>query len=259
MKSDGEKRMIGEQRRDFPTSEKYSGVLKPVAIFGLKQLCLPTPGNPIQWNYDRTELIVDGVVHALGVSFGIIGTTILFLVSSASTTVDSSLIAIYAAGLLAMLLLSATYNLWPVSPRKWLLRRFDHSAIYLLIAATYTPFISRLNDSSFAKKFLIGLWGVAFVGAILKLNWPGRYDKLSIALYLAMGWSGALAYDQAASSLPSSIIPLIAAGGGLYTLGVLFHLWERLRFQNAIWHGFVVLGAGCHFSAVVGLVTANHV
>jgi hemolysin III len=230
-----------------------------VALFGLKQLCLPAAGNPIQWNYDRTELIVDGVVHALGVGFGIVGATILLLVGSASATVDSSVIAIYAAALLTMLLLSATYNLWPVSPRKWLLRRFDHSAIYLLIAATYTPFISQLNDSSFAKKFLIGLWGVAFVGAILKLNWPGRYDKLSIALYLAMGWSGALAYDQATSSLPSSILPLIAAGGGLYTLGVLFHSWERLRFQNAIWHGFVVLGAGCHFSAVVGLVTANHV
>jgi hemolysin III len=231
-----------------------------VALFGLKQRCLPTPGNPIQWNYDRSELIVDGVVHALGVGFGIIGATKLFLVSSASTTIDGSVIAIYVAGLLTMLLLSATYNLWPVSPRKWLLRRFDHSAIYLLIAATYTPFISQLSDSGFAKNFLIGLWGVAFVGAMLKLTWPGRYDKLSIALYLAMGWSGALAYDQAAaSSLPSSIIPLIAAGGGLYTLGVLFHSWERLRFQNAIWHGFVLLGAGCHFSAVVGLVTANHV
>jgi hemolysin III len=99
------------------------------------------------------------------------------------------------------------------------------------------------------------VWGVAFAGAVLKLNWPGRFDKLSIALYLAMGWSGTLAYDKAASSLPSSILPLIAAGGGLYTLGILFHSWERLRFQNAIWHGFVVLGAGCHFSAVVCLVT----
>jgi hemolysin III len=80
--------------------------------------------------------------------------------------------------------------------------------------------------------------------------------KLSIAFYLAMGWSGALAYDKAAASLPSLILALIAAGGGLYTMGVLFHSWERLRFRNAIWHGFVILGAGCHFTAVVGLVTA---
>jgi hemolysin III len=225
-----------------------------VALFHLKQLCSSAADNPIHWNYDRTEVIADGIVHALGVGFGLVGAIILFL-SPTSPTVDTSVVAIYAAVLLMMLVSSATYNLWPVSPRKWLLRRFDHSAIYLLIAATYTPFISQLNDTSFATKFLIGVWGVAFAGAVLKLNWPGRFDKLSIALYLAMGWSGTLAYDKAASSLPSSILPLIAAGGGLYTLGILFHSWERLRFQNAIWHGFVVLGAGCHFSAVVCLVT----
>ena len=154
-----------------------------------------------------------------------------------------------------MLGLSATYNLWPVSPRKWLLRRFDHSAIYLLIAATYTPFISQLGDQAFATNFLIGVWGVAIAGALLKLNFPGRFDKLSIVLYLAMGWSGILAYEKVANVLPSSILLLIAMGGGLYTLGVLFHSWERLRFQNAIWHGFVVLGAACHYTAVAGLVT----
>jgi hemolysin III len=227
-----------------------------VALFHLKQLCLPAADDPIHWNYDRTELIADGIVHALGVSFGLVGTITLILASLTSTTVDASVVAIYAAGLLMMLVVSATYNLWPVSPRKWLLRRFDHSAIYLLIAATYTPFISKLDDRSFATKFLIWMWGVAFAGTFLKLIWPGRFDKLSVALYLAMGWSGTLAYGKAASALPSSIFPLIVAGGGLYTLGVLFHSWQRLRFQNAIWHGFVVLGAGCHFSAVVGLVAA---
>ena len=227
-----------------------------MALFHLKSFVHFPADDPIHWNYDRTELIADGIVHALGVSFGLLGAVTLFLISPTSTTVDTSGVAIYAVGLLTMFVLSATYNLWPVSPRKWLLRRFDHSAIYLLIAATYTPFISQLNDVSFATKFLIGLWGVAFAGTVLKLNFPGRFDKLSIALYLAMGWSGALAYDKAAASLPSLILALIAAGGGLYTMGVFFHSWERLRFQNAIWHGLVMLGAGCHFTAVVGLVTA---
>jgi hemolysin III len=227
-----------------------------VALFHLKELCSPAADDPIHWNYDRTELIADGIVHALGVGFGLVGAIALFLLSPTSTTVDTSVVAIYAVGLMTMLLLSASYNLWPVSPRKWLLRRFDHSAIYLLIAATYTPFISQLNDASFATKFLIGVWGVAFAGTVLKLNFPGRFDRVSIALYLALGWSGALAYDKAAASLPSLILALIAAGGALYTMGVPFHSWERLRFQNAIWHGFVMLGAGCHFTAVVGLVTA---
>jgi len=227
-----------------------------VALIHLKKLCSRAVDDPIHWNHDRTEVIADGIVHALGVSFGLVGVIALFLVSATSTTVDTSVVAIYAVGLLTMLVLSATYNLWPVSPRKWLLRRFDQSAIYLLIAATYTPFISQLNDASFATKYLMGVWGVAFAGTILKVNFPGRFDKLSIALYLAMGWSGAMAYDKAAACFSGLILALIAAGGALYTIGVLFHSWERLRFQNAIWHGFVILGAGCHFAAVVDLVTA---
>jgi hemolysin III len=89
-----------------------------------------------------------------------------------------------------MLGLSATYNLWPVSPRKWLLRRFDHSAIYLLIAATYTPFVTQVRDREFAMVFLVGVWGLAIAGAILKLRFPGRFARLSIWLYLAMGGVG---------------------------------------------------------------------
>jgi hemolysin III len=212
--------------------------------------------DPIHWNYDRTEVAADALVHALGVGLGLLGAITLFLLSAASKTTVPLAIAIYAVGLITMLVLSAMYNLWPVSPRKWLLRRFDQSAIYLFIAATYTPFISQFNDSEFAIRHLIGLWSIAIVGAILKLNWPGRFDKLSIALYLAMGWSGILVYGKVGSSLPGSILLLIATGGMLYTLGLLFHLWERLRFQNAIWHVFVALGAGCHFLAVAGLMGA---
>jgi hemolysin III len=223
-----------------------------VAVFKLKQTCNPADDSPVNWTFDRTEVIADGVVHILGVSFGLIGSIALFLNSPTSAGID---VAVYAASLITMLGLSATYNLWPVSPRKWLLRRFDHSAIYLLIAATYTPFISQIDDRSFAINFLIGVWGVAIAGTLLKLNFPGRFDKLSILLYLAMGWSGVLAYEKAATVLPSSILVLIAMGGGLYTIGVLFHSWERLRFQNAIWHSLVVLGAACHYTAVAGLIS----
>jgi hemolysin III len=228
----------------------------PVPLFRLKQLCPPAANDPIHWNYDRAEVIADGIIHALGISFGLVGATTLFLIRPVSTSVDPYVIAVYAAALLTMLVLSATYNLWPVSPRKWFLRRLDHSAIFLVIAATYTPFIWQLTDRGFVTSFLVGVWGVALAGMILKLNFPGRFDNLSIGLYLAMGWSGILAYDKVGTTLPISILVLIANGGGLYTLGVLFHSWQRLRFQNAIWHGFVVLGAGCHFIAVVGLVTA---
>jgi hemolysin III len=165
-------------------------------------------------------------------------------------------VVVYATGLLAMLGISATYNLAPVSRWKWWLRRLDHSAIYLLIAATYTPFIAQMKGSMYATALLIGMWSVTIVGSVLKIALPGRFDRLSIVLYLAMGWSGVMIYDSMVSSLSALTLTLIAAGGMLYSLGVIFHVWERLRFQNAIWHGFVLLGAGCHYTAVLDLVLA---
>jgi hemolysin III len=156
-----------------------------------------------------------------------------------------------------MLGMSATYNLWPVSPAKWLLRRFDHSAIYVLIAATYTPFLVEMNDRVVGIALLVGVWMVAVAGIALKVFLPGRFDKLSVGLYLALGWSGVIAYDSIAASLPDSVLWLIAVGGILYSLGVIFHAWERLRFQNAIWHSFVLLAAACHYTAVLDLVVIS--
>ena len=116
---------------------------------------------------------------------------------------DIVAVSIYVAGLLAMLVLSATYNLWPVSRAKWVLRRFDHSAIYLLIAATYTPLILQVKDSFFAIALLIGVWCVAIFGIVLKLAVPGRFDRLAVGLYLAMGWSGMMLYDAVVKALPT--------------------------------------------------------
>jgi hemolysin III len=143
-----------------------------------------------------------------------------------------------------------------VSPRKWLLRRFDHSAIYILIAATYTPFIAQIKDQMFAIALLSGVWGVAIVGIVLKLFLPGRFDKLSVGLYLGLGWSGVIAYESVSAAVPHLTMWFIALGGVLYTLGVIFHAWRALRFQNAIWHAFVLLGAACHYTAVLDMVLA---
>jgi hemolysin III len=212
-------------------------------------------GGVIRWDYDRAELIADGVVHVLGIAFGLIAATglVIFTAMHASTREIISVL-VYVAGLLAMLGLSATYNLWPVSPVKWVLRRLDHSAIYILIAATYTPFLTQMNDRFTATVLLSGVWSVAAAGIALKVFLPGRFDRLSVGLYLAMGWSGVIAYDSLWSSLPSSTLWFIAAGGLIYSLGVIFHVWERLRFQNAIWHSFVLFAAGLHYTAVLDLI-----
>jgi hemolysin III len=229
-----------------------------MTIFTLKQLAstsLHAAADAMHWNYDRAEIIADGVVHIVGICFGLVAaTTLIVLTAIYASALDIVAVSIYVAGLLAMLVLSATYNLWPVSRAKWVLRRFDHSAIYLLIAATYTPLITQVKDSFFAIALLIGVWCVAIVGIVLKLARPGRYDRLAVGLYLAMGWSGIMLYDAVVSALPTLALAFLIAGGVSYSLGVIFHAWQRLRFQNAIWHCFVLLGAACHYTAVLDVV-----
>ena len=158
---------------------------------------------------------------------------------------------VYSVGLLSMLGFSAAYNTWPVSRAKWVLRRFDHSAIFVMIAGTYTPFIAQMKGDLVAMGLLIGVWLTAVVGIILKLLLPSRFDRLAVVLYLLLGWSGAVVYEPVAAALPSLSIWLLAVGGALYSVGVVFYAWRSLRFQNVIWHAFVLVAACCHYSAVL--------
>src|ERR1700731_3418545 len=178
----------------------------PSAVFQLKQLAAPpvhAAAGAIRWNYDRAELIADGIVHGIGVFGGLIAATVLVVLTAIyAGAFEVTVVSVYVVGLLAMLVLSATYNLWPISRAKWVLRRFDHSAIYVLIAATYTPFITQMKDSIFAIALLTGVWCVAMVGIVIKLLLPGRFDRLAVGIYLAMGWSGFLVYDKGVGSLP---------------------------------------------------------
>lgn len=213
------------------------------------------PGQ-ISWNYDRAEIIADGVVHAAGVVLGLVGAVAIVIVAARTRPVEVGPTLIYMGGLIGMLGISAAFNMWPISPTKWLLRRFDHSAIYLLIAGTYTPILALVNGLVSAG-LAIGLWSTAICGTFVKFAFPGRFDRLSIALYLLMGWSGVVAYDHLSPALPSTSVWLLAIGGIFYSLGIVFHLWERLRFQNVIWHVFVLLAASCHYSAVLACITQS--
>jgi hemolysin III len=204
------------------------------------------------WNYKRGEIIADGVIHAIGICFGLIGAVIIIVIASHSTNIVAiASVLIYAAGLLAMLGFSAAYSMWPVSHTKWILRRFDHSAIYWLIAGTYTPFIAQMKNSFASGGLVTGVWLTAGFGVVLKLVLPGRFDRVAVVLYLLLGWSGVMAYGSVFAALPSLTFWLLAAGGVLYSMGVIFHLWQSLRFQNAIWHAFVLLAAVCHYTAVL--------
>jgi hemolysin III len=222
-----------------------------------ERVLLDSDGRPLgfNWDYSRAEVLADGVIHAIGVALGLAGAVLILVLAIESrrgTEIASALV--YAAGLLAVFGLSAAYNLWPVSPAKWLLRRFDHSAIYLLIAATYTPFLLQMKSSVASLGLLAAVWATALAGMALKLFFPGRFDRLSVGLYLALGWSGLIAYDTLVTALPHSTLALLAAGGALYSIGVVFHAWRSLRFQNAVWHAFVLAAALCHYLAVLDTV-----
>jgi hemolysin III len=231
--------------------------LKIFRLRAFEYVPFDTRAGLVRWDYDPHEILADGIVHLLGIALSVIAVIILLTLTAIyANTAQMLSVSIYAVGLVAMLAISASYNLWPVSPAKWLLRSVDHSAIFVLIAATYTPFLAQMHDGVIGWALLIGVWSVAAFGIGLKVFAPGRFEKLSLGLYLALGWSGVVAYDGLSSSLPGTTMWFICAGGALYSFGVIFHAWQRLRFQNAIWHSFVLAAAACHYTAVLDLVLA---
>ncbi|MEJ8571300.1 PAQR family membrane homeostasis protein TrhA [Microbaculum marinum] len=218
--------------------------------------------------YSRAERVADGVIHGLGVTASLVAVAVLLVM--ALPTGETRLIAataIYGAGMLATFSLSAAYNIVGDNGlggerATMVLRRLDHAAIYLMIAGTYTPFTLIGLDGHGGRLFGVALlhwllalvWLVALVGIVLKLVWPRRFRALSLVLYLTMGWIGLLAGGAILAALPPAAVVLLAVGGVLYTAGVVFHLWTSLSFQNAIWHGFVLAAAGCHYAAIVAMV-----
>jgi hemolysin III len=205
-----------------------------------------------RWHYSRAERVADGVVHAVGIVLAAIAGSVM-LVFAASLAYPGEYLAavLFVVALLTVLSVSLAYNLWPVSsPAKWVLRRFDHSAIYLLIAATYTPFLAQLDGSPLAPWMIAFVWAAATLGIALKVFLPGRFDRLAVLFYLAMGWSGVVLAGSLAKTLPGNSVSLLVAGGLVYSCGVIFYIWKRLRFHNALWHGFVVTGAGLHLAAL---------
>lgn len=204
--------------------------------------------------YSRTERVADGVVHVLGIAFGLAGLAVLTALSLTQLDAASAIaVLVYGAGMLAVFCFSAAYHL-SRSRWRWLLRRLDHAAIYVKIAATYTPFAALKLGGTPGLLLLAAVWGIAAFGASAKLIAPAQLVRTSYVLYLAQGWSGVLAFGPMAEALSSTALWLLIAGGVLYTVGVIFHLWQKLPYNNAIWHGCVLTASGLHFAAVLDAV-----
>ena len=207
--------------------------------------------------YSNGEIRADIAAHVVGVCCGLAGTLVLMLKAGSG---GSGLLllgtALYTVGLLAMLGFSAAYNLWPPSPIKELLRRFDHAAIFVMIAGTITPFVMNRVGGSWGFGLLAFTWTVAIAGIAMKLVFPRRWERLTVALYIGLGLSILIIAERLASAISPLSFALLIAGSVTYIAGVVFHLWERLPYQNAIWHWMVLAAAILHYSAILNEVVA---
>lgn len=200
--------------------------------------------------YRKPERIIDAVIHVAGVLFAINGGLwLLWHVTGLSVLAS---VSVYCAGLFAMLTGSAAYNLWPAGRAREWLRRFDHAAIFIMIAGTYTPFaVNRLGPPS-GTIILALVWLGAAAGVALKVLFPRRFERASVALYIGLGWLILTVIRPLSGAVAVTDLWLLMGGGIIYSAGVVFYLVERLPYHKAIWHGFVLLAVILHFAAVAG-------
>ncbi len=211
------------------------------------------PGYPA---YTTSERIADGVIHAIGVTASLTATIIVFaFVVPGLPAHSATSLVIYGIAMVAMFSFSAAYHMIPVPHWKGGLRRLDQAAIFLKIAGTYTPFAVVSLGGLWGYGLLGAVWSVAVFGIVVKLFRRNGMGSLTVGLYLALGWAGIFVVKPLFDAVPLSDMALITIGGVLYSVGVIFHMWEKLPYQNAIWHLFVLAAASCHFAAVVHAVT----
>ena len=208
------------------------------------------PYAPHRPAYSRAELVSDAAVHLTALVAALAAVPVMITLAAvwrgdASAIVGTS---VYGGTLIAMISCSLLYNaaLWP----EWndVLWRLDHSAIYLKIAGTYTPF-TLLSGTGFG--LMTGLWGAALAGTMLKVFAPGRFRRVGFALYLGMGWAGLVAGWELFGALSPVVLWLLVAGGLTYTVGTVFYLARRRLFHNTIWHVFVMSASTVFFVAVM--------
>lgn len=204
-----------------------------------------------QRSYTVSEQWADRLLHHVGLVAALIGVVVLLVLTARHhSAVAMVAIGLYAVGLVTMLVASmlANHNL-SLTPPAWV-ERFDHAAIFLMIAGTYTPFALLALPGTWGTAFMVFVWGVGALGAALKLAGRLGYGP-AIALYLIVGWSILPATGHLTAVMPASALGLLVAGGILYSVGIAAFTAERLPYHTVIWHASVLLAAGCHYVAVL--------
>jgi len=210
-------------------------------------------------SFTANELGADRFVHLVGVALGVLGAVVLVWTAAESVRQAVLVSAVtYSICLVAMLSFSAAYNLGRNGPYHVILRRLDHAAIFAMIAGTYTPFTLLGLSGGWRLSLTIAVWSFAAFGIALKLFGPiHESTRISAIFYLALGWMGLIAVGPLLQQLGALPLVLIGIGGCIYSVGVIFHALEKMRYQNAIWHGFVLVAAIVQFAAVFAVVRSS--
>ncbi|MGO2317339.1 MAG: PAQR family membrane homeostasis protein TrhA [Vibrio toranzoniae] len=207
--------------------------------------------------YCDIEERANAITHGLGVVLGVVG-LILLLIRAFDHQADMLTIAsmaVYGSSIILLFLASTLYHSITTEKTKRLLKTLDHCAIYLLIAGSYTPFLLVSLRTPLAMGLMAVIWGIALVGIIMKIAFVYRFKRLSLMTYLAMGWLSLVVVYQLAMNIEMGGLVLLALGGVIYSLGVIFYVAKRIPYNHAIWHLFVLAGCVCHFFAIYLYVT----
>lgn len=198
------------------------------------------------------EELANSLTHGAGLMLSMAGFMVLVVLAamrgSAWRVVSC---AVYCSTLICLYTASTLYHSMRARRLKRLLRICDHSAIYLLIAGTYTPFLLVNLRGSWGWSLFAVIWGLAMAGILFKVWFVEHFSVLSTAVYLLMGWLALIAVKPMLLSVPHSGLLWLLVGGVLYTVGVVFYAWKKVPYNHAIWHGFVLAGSACHYVAVL--------
>lgn len=203
-------------------------------------------------HYVRKQEVVNALIHGIGILFGVSGLPVLVAIG----TVNGNTPGIIGAGIYAfcflMLFTSSTIYHIALEPAiRNLFKKLDHISIYFLIAGTYTPLLLIFLNNTFGISLLVILWSLAFIGIFFKIRYTGRFEVVSTIIYLLMGWIMVSGGRRFFDAMPVDVLVMICIGGGLFSIGVIFYLWDKYLYTHAVWHGFVLAGAICHYVAVL--------
>ncbi|WP_330926487.1 PAQR family membrane homeostasis protein TrhA [Candidatus Sororendozoicomonas aggregata] len=205
----------------------------------------------LERGYSLAEELANSITHGLGALLSVAGLTLLVTYAALQNDIWRVVsFSVYGTTLILLFLASTLYHSFQHSRTKQVFKLLDHCAIYLLIAGTYTPFLLVSIRGTTGWILFAVIWLLALTGIVFKLVFPGRFHKAAVATYLLMGWLAVIASKELIAKLSLGGMVWLAAGGLSYSLGVIFYVWNRLPFNHAIWHLFVLGGSICHFFAV---------